>query len=725
MIPAVPLVKELVLVGGGHTHALVLRAWGMKPVPGARLTLINPGPTAPYSGMLPGHVAGHYSQDDLQIDLVKLARFAGARLIIGAATGLDRSAKTITIAGRAAPIAYDLLSIDVGVTSAMPKLSGFYEHAIPAKPLDQFAEIWARFCDAAPAAPSVAVIGGGVAGVELAMAAQHRLERLGRTPSVTVVEQAEALTAVPPKSRARLIQTLADAGITLRQGAGVAEVRAKSLMLDDSQIIASDLTIGAGGARPHDWVANLGLETERGYLVVNDQLRSVSDPSIYAVGDCAHLSFAPRPKAGVFAVRAAPILAHNLRADLTGGRPRAFRPQADYLKLISLGRRAALAEKRGVALSGALMWRWKDRIDRAFMQKFKVLPKMRPPALPEGATDGVIDMMQGQPICGACGAKLGRQALQTTLSKVPRGLRDDVLSHPGDDAAVLSMGGAPVVLTTDHLRGFSADPGLLARVAAVHAMGDIWAMGARPQAVLASVTLPIMAPKMQAAWLAEIMAEASAIFAAEGAEIVGGHSAQGAELSLGFTLTGLPDTRAITLAGAQAGDALILTRGLGTGVILAAEMAQVADGTIVAGAWTQMSQPQGDAAALLAPVAHAMTDVTGFGLAGHLIGMCQASHLAADITLADLPVLPGAEALITGGLRASLHDENEAALAGQTTGGTGPRRALIFDPQTSGGFLAALPSDQAEHAVAQIRTLGHDAAIIGQFRTGAPEITLR
>jgi selenide,water dikinase len=234
-----------------------------------------------------------------------------------------------------------------------------------------------------------------------------------------------------------------------------------------------------------------------------------------------------------------------------------------------------------------------------------------------------------------------------------------------------------------------------------------------------------MAPKMQAAWLAEIMAEASAIFAAEGAEIVGGHSAQGAELSLGFTLTGLPDTRAITLAGAQAGDALILTRGLGTGVILAAEMAQVADGNIVAGAWAQMSQPQGDAADFLAPVAHAMTDVTGFGLAGHLIGICQASHLAADITLADLPVLPGAEALIAGGLRASLHDENEAALAGEITGGTGPRRALMFDPQTSGGFLAALPPDQAEHVVTQIRTLDHDAAIIGQFRAGAPEIILR
>src|SRR6056297_3082474 len=93
---SLPLTRDLVLIGGGHTHALVLRKWGMAPLPGARLTLINPGPTAPYSGMLPGHIAGHYTREELDIDLVRLARFAGARLVLARATDIDPQAQVVT-----------------------------------------------------------------------------------------------------------------------------------------------------------------------------------------------------------------------------------------------------------------------------------------------------------------------------------------------------------------------------------------------------------------------------------------------------------------------------------------------------------------------------------------------------------------------------------------------------------------------------------------------------
>ena len=171
--PPSPHAATLVLIGGGHAHALVLRRWGMKPLPGARLTLINPGPTAPYTGMLPGHVAGHYPRDALEIDLVRLARFAGARLILGRVDALDRERRRVHVAGRGW-IAYDLASIDIGITSDLPDLPGFAEHAIAAKPLGPFADAWAAFrAGAGPA--EIAVIGGGVGGVELAMAMAHAL----------------------------------------------------------------------------------------------------------------------------------------------------------------------------------------------------------------------------------------------------------------------------------------------------------------------------------------------------------------------------------------------------------------------------------------------------------------------------------------------------------------------------------------------------------------------
>jgi selenide,water dikinase len=197
MDSTIPLTRDLVLIGGGHTHALVLRAWGMHPVPGARLTLIHPGPTAAYSGMLPGHIAGHYTRDDLDIDLVRLARFAGARLVVGAAEGLERAEKTVHVPGRA-PIRYDICSIDIGVTSEMPALPGFSAHGVPAKPLDSFAARWEGFVNAVAAGqaePSVAMIGGGVAGIELALAMAHRLRGLGKEPRVTVIEAGAARSA--------------------------------------------------------------------------------------------------------------------------------------------------------------------------------------------------------------------------------------------------------------------------------------------------------------------------------------------------------------------------------------------------------------------------------------------------------------------------------------------------------------------------------------------------
>ena len=708
-VGSVPIVKELVLVGGGHAHALVLRRWGMAPVPGVRLTLINPGPSAPYTGMLPGHIAGHYGREALEIDLVRLARFAGARLVLGAVERIDPVARRVAVPGRA-PIAYDRLSLDIGITSDMAGLAGFAEHGVAAKPLGHFADTWAAFC-ASDGPARIAIIGGGVAGVELALACAHRMRILGRTAEISVIDRGTILGGWP--GRKRLLAAMADHGIARIEGAEPVAVHANAVMLADGRRVASDFTIGAAGAVPHGWLAECGMAMQDGYLVVDDQLRSISHPEIYGAGDCVHLSASPRPKAGVFAVRAAPVLAWNLRADLTGAQRKRFRPQRDFLKLVSLGGRAALAEKAGWTWSGPMMWRWKDRIDRRFMDRLRDLPAMEPARPPKGAARGVAAEMAGPAPCGGCGAKLGAGALSGILG-----------GKPGDDAAVLHMGGVRQVISTDHLRGFAHDPVLVARAAAIHAMGDIWAMGARPQAALASVILPRMAAGLQGPWLEEVMAAARDIFAAEGAEVVGGHSSMGAELTLGFTVTGVLERDPITLAGARPGDALILSRGIGSGVVLAAEMALRATGREVAATWAQMTTAQGAAAALLAPHAHAMTDVTGFGLAGHLGNICAASGTGAEVRLANVPLLPGALRLSQAGVRSTLYAQNRAALAGRVTAPDTALAALVFDPQTAGGFLAAVPEGAAAGLVAELCAAGFDAARIGQV-TQAPLIVFR
>ncbi|MEO1277047.1 MAG: FAD-dependent oxidoreductase, partial [Pseudomonadota bacterium] len=252
-----PLTRDLVFVGGGHTHALVLKRWGMRPVEGVRLTLINPAPIAPYTGMLPGHIAGHYRREELDIDLVRLARFAGARLILGIVDGLDRAAGTVHVAGRG-DVAFDVLSLDYGVGWEDPGIPGYGTHAIPVKPMGPFARAWERFVAEAPKTPRIAVIGGGVAGVEIAMAMHHRMAGMGRSPSVSVLERGQALATLARRPATLLRQRLETMGISLREGATVASATAEGVCLADGEAINADFVVAAGGARPQSWIAGSG-----------------------------------------------------------------------------------------------------------------------------------------------------------------------------------------------------------------------------------------------------------------------------------------------------------------------------------------------------------------------------------------------------------------------------------------------------------------------------------
>jgi selenide,water dikinase len=719
-----PLTRDLVLIGGGHTHALLLRMWGMDPLPGARVTLINPGPTSPYTGMLPGYIAGHYMRDQLDIDLVRLARFAGARIVFDKAAGIDRKEKLVHLEGRA-PLRYDIASLDIGVTADLPSLTGFAEHAHSVKPLGPFAGAWEDFLERPAARAACVVIGGGVAGVEIALAMAHRLRAAGRAgASVTLIEAgAEILPGASQQTRKVLGGALARYGVRIVTGAEVSRITAGAAELADGQSLPSDFVVSTAGARAYPWLAATGLALTHGFVDVGKELRTSTDPDIFAVGDCAHLSYAPRPKAGVFAVREAPVLLRNLKAALSGGRLKAYTPQTDYLKLISAGDKSAVAEKHSVTLSGRWLWSLKDRIDSDFMTRLQDLPAMAPPSAP--ALHALDDEAEGREemLCGGCGSKVGRDVLAEALAARRPATRADTLAGVGDDAAVLQTGGRLQVISTDHLRAFTQDPYLLAQIAAVHALGDVWAMGAEPQAALLSITLPRMSERMQAATLSEIVAAVSLVLAEAGADLVGGHTSLGQELSVGLTVTGLLDRAAIGLAGARPGDALVLTKPIGTGVILAAEMRGLARGSDVANAISSMKRPLGAASRLLAPAAHAMTDVTGFGLAGHLMSLLEASGAAARLTLADMPVLPGAESLSAQQVRSSIWRAN-ARLDARVSRPASALSDLIHDPQTAGGLLAAVPGAQVPRLLAEFQAAGELVFVIGRIEAGAPHISV-
>ena len=367
-------VRELVLVGGGHSHVEVLRRFALDPPAGVRVVLVSPARYTPYSGMLPGLVAGHYAFRDAHIDLESLARFAKAAFLCDAAAALDPTAKTLRLAsGR--ETAYDVASIDIGSTPVRAGIAGA-KHAIAVKPVDAFLAHLDRLEALAleKRLGSIAVIGAGAAGVEILLALQYRLSRTGHRTAFSVVADTPAiLPGHRPKVRRIFERVLAERGVTVYAGAGARRIDRDGVETADGTRIASDAVVLATGASPASWPRDAGLAVDaHGFIRVGGTLQTFSHPDVFAAGDIASMDDHPRPKSGVYAVRQGPPLAENLRAALAGRPLSRFVPQKDALALISTGDRYAIASRGPFVLEGAWVWKWKDRIDRGFMARYDV-----------------------------------------------------------------------------------------------------------------------------------------------------------------------------------------------------------------------------------------------------------------------------------------------------------------------------------------------------------------
>ena len=687
---------DLVLLGAGHAHVEVLRRHAKRKLPGLRVTLVAREPHTPYSGMLPGLIRREYDFDAAHIDCARLAAAAGARLVMAAAEGIDLAAGRVMLGGRA-PLGFDLLSVDVGGTPAVP------QGGVPVKPIGRFlahlAELEARL----PQGGHIAVIGGGAGGTELALALAWRLR--GRARIALIAQDAAPLAGAPARARRSVRQALAQAGVAFHGGAAATGFADGRVMLADGGSVAAAAALWATGVQAPGFLAASGLACDaRGCVRVHPTLQSVSHEFVFAAGDCAAVEGAPRPKSGVWAVRAGAPLTDNLRRAAAGRPLRRWQPQRSALVILGLGGGRAVAWRDGITLAGRVAWRWKDRIDRRWMGMFH---RLRPMTMPEEAMR-----------CGGCGAKVESRALAAALAGLAPPPRPDIplgLDAPDDAALTLPPPGMAVVQSIDHFRAFLDDPFVFGEIAAAHALSDIHAMGARPWTALAVAAVP-HGPRMGED-LAMMMQGAARVLAADGCALVGGHSGEAAELALGFAVTGLvaPDA-AWRKSGLRPGDALVLTKKLGTGIILAAQMRGLARARWLAAALDSMRRSNAAAAFILR--AHgvvACTDVTGFGLAGHLLEMLHAAGTGATLHAAALPVLDGAAELAEAGIASTLAPANLAA-AGL---GTDLTAALLADPQTSGGLLAGVAADRAEACLAALRAAGLDAAIIGTV-TAAP-----
>ena len=797
-----PTIKDLVLIGGGHSHVFVLKKFGMKPEPGVKLTLITRDIMTPYSGMLPGHVAGHYTYEECHVDLRPLSKFADARFIHAEANGIDTVEKKIYIKTSDGiprpPISYDVLSIDIGISPT--KISSrmdmgqesnntkyTYSSSItPVKPINTFSSRWnniTKRVTTSNVAANIVVVGGGAGGIELTLAMQYKLLQLckGRKketlPKFTILTRGDnILSSHNRRVRATFRRILKDRKIRVLPNSEVLKsiyeynddnddggnnnsIRRSSrfkkssnnknqqkrafLLCKNGEKYIYDECIWCTSAAAQKWLKDntqLALD-DYGFIAVKDTLESTNSNDVFAAGDIAAVLKYPRPKAGVFAVRQGPPLADNLRCRLRGEATIPFVPQKEFLGLISTGDKYAIASRGCWSFSGAYLWYIKDWIDRTWMDKYTKLPDMAlaaekaqaakgHPAVAIAAGSDAINVLSHVAMrCGGCGSKIGAPI----LSRVMKRLRNEIVIHPDviigldapDDAAVVKGIGKnkTAVHTVDFFRSFIDDPFTFGRIAANHALSDCHAMCAEPRTALAIATVPFAVEDKVEETLYQMMSGACLALKESGCALVGGHSAEGPELSLGFAVNGVADAKdVLRKEGLKIGHKIIITKAVGTGVIFAAEMRGKVNGIAVDDAIKMMCKSNRNAALCLRDHGcKSCTDVTGFGVLGHLVEMVNASEaVSVRLDLDKVPFLNGAIECVEKKIFSSLQPQNirlrrAIDTDSQRTASKFPEYSLLFDPQTAGGLLCGVPANKVSACLKKLHKLGYESStVIGE-----------
>lgn len=681
----------------------------MSPIEGVRLTCISDFPVATYSGMLPGTLAGLYPPDRMTIDLVRLCAAAGARFLQAEVAGLDAPGSQLLLRDRPA-VPFDVLSIGIG---SVPK--GIDEQTdasvVPIKPMQTFLDRLDLRLDYLGKSTGrrplkIAVIGGGAGGVEVALCLPSHIRR--DWPELrfdlSVIDGGDEILPGAAPAAIRLARRELDRrGVELLLRQSVAAVADGEFTFADGTTKAVDLAIWSTGAAAPPLLAKLGLPCdEQGFLTVRPNLKTVADAPVFVVGDSATCPEQPRPKAGVYAVRQGPILWENIHRTLRGRPLVEYEAQRGFLSLMATGDGRAILSYKLLAAHARWCWKMKDYIDGRFIDKYH---DYRPRAMPSAPSPPAAAV----PRCAGCGSKVGASVLAKVLARLDVPASEHVLvglDAPDDAAVIRPTEGKPLVATVDFFPAFIDDPYLVGRVAALNAMSDVFALGGRPLAALAMVTVPPGTMRQQEQLLYELLSGGLRELAAAGATLAGGHTTEGEQLTVGFTMLAETHSAPRLKSGLRPGDCLVLTKPIGTGVLLAAQMRALGRASWLAPLTATLLTSNQLAAEIAAEFdVGGMTDITGFGLAGHLLEMLRASGVAAKIDLAAIPLLPGTAELLSGGIESTLAPANRAAeteIDRDANHTQMPQYAALFDPQTSGGLLLGLRPEQVDGYLARM-----------------------
>ncbi len=740
-----PVVTDLVLLGGGHANIQVLKMMAMNPLGGLRITLISDQTHSPYSGMIPGYLAGYYTYEDCHFDLRRLCEELGLRFIKAKIIGIDPQRKKIRLENRA-DISYDCASINVGIEPrSIEKLA--QESAfkiIPLKPISQFITHWDQLMadlkeyngnDSLP----LAVVGAGAAGVEISIILKMLIDKNHWNATVSLIHRHDTLVSEKDRqAQNQLLKTLNVLNINLSQNTEVLEVQENGLVLKGANgFVHTDVfyraLIATQAAAPK-WFKDSGLPVNQdGFLMVTEKLLVEHEDSLFAAGDCIHFSPSPLKKAGVYAVRQGMTLEHNIRAFFTRQSSlKNFHPKTNVLSLITIGDRKALVHQDSASLlrvlSPALLWTVKDWIDRRFMARFqaetfavnpgqvnKVMPEPKSSLVPEDWQDNT---------CGGCGSKLGASTLTQSLNKLTIPPDDFVLLGVKDweDCALTQVSENTLCLQTiDQFRSFISDPFLLGQIATQHALSDIYAMGGIAKTVQVGLTLCAASEKIHGEDIFQVMSGVLDILTKNATALVGGHTGEGAELAIAIAVQGeVAPKQILRKQLTEPGNQLILTKPIGTGVIFAANMLAQANGKWVDAALLSMLQSNKTALETIRVFAvSGCTDITGFGLLGHAFEMLSKNsdnRLGIKIDYKAIPLFDGVTQLFEKGYFASIAGKNFESLRTVLSADINNQNfPALFDPQTSGGLLFSVPFHQTEGCLKALHQNGiSKACVIGE-----------
>ena len=652
--------KDLVLIGGGHSHLNVLKSFSMNKIDGLRITLISDVYETPYSGMLPGFIENDYSLEDIQIDLYKICFHGNFRFINCKVNNIDGNKNLIYFKDRP-PLSFDYLSINIGINNDTKKIKNAEKFALRLKPISKinYNEITNNL-----KGKKLGIIGSGPAGVEISLALKKRYNDID---IILFTGKRGLLGNYSNSSKNSILKKLSEANIKVIFKDEVVEINKNKIVTKSSKIYLIDKAILSTNGVPPNWLKKTNLKlSQNGFIQTNDKLQTNFN-HIFAAGDIIRFSDKDLTKSGVYAVKSGLILTKNIRRFILKKSLINYNPQKYYLSIIGLSNGKALAYKYNLHLTSKFILSLKKYIDLNFINKFKLYNK--------------INYKKNFMECKGCASKINLETLKFSLPK------NIIMSS--EDASQITKG-SQYVNSIDMITSIVTDPFLLGKISANHALSDIYASFAKPVSSLMILQLPKSSNKVHAEDLKQIQEGAQLVLNENSCVLSGGHTMIGEDENpvIGFSIVGKIFKKSPNQIKNK--DVVILTEKLGTGIIFAGVNSNTISSKYIKNVTNQLERGNiklGKIINQITPLE--ATDITGYGLGNHLINLIDRNkHIKGITILKDkIKLFEGVLECLQKNVNSSFYEQNFSYGKNKILfKNCDLINRIFFDPQTVGGI---------------------------------------